>query len=83
MGPVFEEFPVLLDQFGEHLAPVVAIARVQDHVVRALDDIDRVDLHVGEKLYETQHIFLVDRRAGRPGESLSFQEQLAHLAIGN
>ena len=63
VGPVLEERPVPLQQVTEHARLIAVEPARQDQVVRALDDVDRVNLDVPQLL----HNFPDDCGSGLPG----------------
>src|SRR3546814_15422029 len=52
--PVLEQQAVALVQPRELLLPVGLVAREENHVMRALDRLDRIDLHEAEMLDQRQ-----------------------------
>jgi hypothetical protein len=54
--PVLEERATVAMERGERVACVAGRAREQDHVVGALDHIDRVELHEAEAAHQRKHI---------------------------
>src|SRR3546814_3981198 len=62
--PVLEQQAVALVQPRELLLPVGLVAREENHVMRALDRLDRIDLHEAEMLDQRQ-----DRKSTRLNSS--------------
>ena len=82
MGPVLEQSPVDLERPAQQLRPVASVAREQDHVVRALDRADAVDLEKAEALDQIGHA--LGREPARAiGETLAPQDQAARLLGGD
>ncbi len=82
MRPVLEELAVLLQEFGEMLAPVRLVAREENLMMRPLDGGDAIHLHETDIVDELQQPRLAKRTAGRAAQPLPRKEDAPGFGIG-
>jgi len=78
MGEMFEHAAVLRQQPVEHALAVVCVPAPEDVVLRAGDDLDRVELDEAEPLDRAEQIQLARRRRRK---TLSVQPERAGSAV--
>src|SRR3546814_11287302 len=73
--PVLDQQAFALVQQHELFHPVDLVAREENHVMRALDRLDRNDLHEAEMLDQRQQVLVAQLAVRRKAEALALQEQ--------
>jgi hypothetical protein len=81
VGPVLEQRRLALVQAGELLVPIGLVAREKDHVVGALDGLDRVHLHEAQVFDQLQQVPVAQLAVRRKGQPLALQEQPSRVAV--
>jgi hypothetical protein len=82
MRPILEDRLVDGLRLAQMLAPVAGDARVEDVMVRALDHVDRVDLHVAQMLDRGARRLRPVAERRRRIEALGAQPDAPGLGIG-
>ena len=65
---MLEQAALVLEQAAQQLRPVALVAREQDHVMRARDGLDAVDLDEAQALDQREQAVGRELAAGRLGE---------------
>ena len=77
MGPMFEELTVPHMNLIKKLGPIGGAPGMEDHVMRARDRIDRIDLNKPEGIHDLGEVLTLPRTNRRRTETMAIQKDRA------
>ena|ERR1700683_911822 len=83
MRKLLEQCAVFVMQHREQLARITRRAREQDHMMRALDDIDRVELYEAEPTDKAEHIVMGQEMRGTFVQRVLVEKQFSGVTVRN
>ncbi len=83
MRPVLEQCPVVMQQPLEITPPIPIRARQQDHVMRTLDRVDAVDLHIAQTIDQLRQPTPIHPPPQRLAQPIKLEQQQPRLTIGD
>jgi len=83
MRPVLEKRPVIVVECAQMLAPVARRAGEQDHVVGALDRVDRIELDEAELPHEAERLAFAMCLCPVEAQRMVVEEKAARLGVAD